>query len=104
MKIYFCGSIRGGRDDVRLYEHIVKTLEKFGKVLTEHVGDSQLSHTGQSSRGERGERAAAISDVGMDGIEEKPKTTSTVPFDLKSKAGIQSRAAKDSEPPFDGLS
>ncbi|XP_037128129.1 2'-deoxynucleoside 5'-phosphate N-hydrolase 1 isoform X2 [Syngnathus acus] len=47
MKIYFCASIRGGRDDARLYEHIVKTLGKFGKVLTEHVGDSNLSHTGE---------------------------------------------------------
>ncbi|KAM9808825.1 5-hydroxymethyl-dUMP N-hydrolase isoform 2-T2 [Syngnathus typhle] len=45
MKIYFCESIRGGRDDARLYEHIVKTLGKFGKVLTEHVGDSDLCHT-----------------------------------------------------------
>ncbi|XP_019715500.1 5-hydroxymethyl-dUMP N-hydrolase [Hippocampus comes] len=49
MKIYFCGSIRGGRADARLYEHIVETLGKFGKVLTEHVGDGQLSHTGEES-------------------------------------------------------
>ncbi|XP_051936636.1 2'-deoxynucleoside 5'-phosphate N-hydrolase 1 [Hippocampus zosterae] len=49
MKIYFCASIRGGRADAHLYEHIVKTLGKFGKVLTEHVGDSRLSHTGEES-------------------------------------------------------
>ncbi|XP_061694150.1 2'-deoxynucleoside 5'-phosphate N-hydrolase 1 [Syngnathoides biaculeatus] len=47
MKIYFCGSIRGGRDDACLYQHVVKTLVKFGKVLTEHVGDSELTDTGE---------------------------------------------------------
>ncbi|XP_077437526.1 5-hydroxymethyl-dUMP N-hydrolase [Vanacampus margaritifer] len=48
-KIYFCASIRGGRADARLYEHIVKTLARFGKVLTEHVGDIKLDHTGEKS-------------------------------------------------------
>ncbi|XP_077350951.1 5-hydroxymethyl-dUMP N-hydrolase [Festucalex cinctus] len=47
LKIYFCASIRGGRADVLLYEHIVKTLARFGKVLTEHVGDGELGHTGE---------------------------------------------------------
>ncbi|XP_061546295.1 2'-deoxynucleoside 5'-phosphate N-hydrolase 1 isoform X2 [Phycodurus eques] len=50
MKIYFCGSIRGGRDDACVYEHVVKTLGKFGKVLTEHVGDSELTDTGEESQ------------------------------------------------------
>ncbi|XP_038073755.1 uncharacterized protein LOC119741888 isoform X2 [Patiria miniata] len=41
-KIYFCGSIRGGRQDVGLYAKIIKTLSGYGTVLTEHVGDGEL--------------------------------------------------------------
>ncbi|XP_077998639.1 5-hydroxymethyl-dUMP N-hydrolase-like [Glandiceps talaboti] len=37
-KIYFCGSIRGGRQDVELYARIIKQLQSYGTVLTEHVG------------------------------------------------------------------
>jgi hypothetical protein len=42
MKIYFAGSIRGGRDDAALYHEIVKLLRNYGQVLTEHVADTQL--------------------------------------------------------------
>ncbi|XP_066553269.1 5-hydroxymethyl-dUMP N-hydrolase isoform X2 [Amia ocellicauda] len=45
LNIYFCGSIRGGREDVAIYQKIVQKLKKFGKVLTEHV-----SHAGLSER------------------------------------------------------
>lgn len=38
MKIYFAGSIRGGRQDVELYGHIIEQLAEYGHVLTEHVG------------------------------------------------------------------
>ena len=38
MKIYFAGSIRGGREDVTLYGRIVDLLARYGQVLTEHVG------------------------------------------------------------------
>jgi len=38
MKIYFCGSIRGGRQDAELYARLIKKLQSFGPVLTEHVG------------------------------------------------------------------
>ncbi|CAJ1066517.1 '-deoxynucleoside 5'-phosphate N-hydrolase 1 [Xyrichtys novacula] len=54
MKIYFCGSIRGGRDDVHLYRKIVEKLQSYGVVLTEHVSSSELS--------DRGEDAAALGD------------------------------------------
>lgn len=47
MKIYFAGSIRGGRDDVKLYAMIIKHLEKYGKVLTEHVADKNLEAVGE---------------------------------------------------------
>ncbi|CAH1263113.1 DNPH1 [Branchiostoma lanceolatum] len=38
MKIYFCGSIRGGRCDAELYGRIIEQLQAYGPVLTEHVG------------------------------------------------------------------
>lgn len=38
MKIYFSGSIRGGRQDAELYQKLIKELNKFGNVLTEHIG------------------------------------------------------------------
>lgn len=38
MKIYFAGSIRGGREDVPLYSDIIDLLKQHGEVLTEHVG------------------------------------------------------------------
>lgn len=46
MKIYFAGSIRGGRDDVAFYLQIIQYLKSFGEVLTEHVGDSKLTKLG----------------------------------------------------------
>ncbi|KAM9699302.1 5-hydroxymethyl-dUMP N-hydrolase isoform 2-T2 [Menidia menidia] len=47
MKVYFCGSIRGGRDDVHVYQRIVRKLRSYGRVLTEHVGSAELSDTGE---------------------------------------------------------
>ena len=48
MKIYFAGSIRGGRDDKELYLEIINLLGKYGKVLTEHIGDQNLSAMGEN--------------------------------------------------------
>ena len=42
MKIYFCGSIRGGRDLARTYEQIIGMLRTHGTVLTEHVGSDNV--------------------------------------------------------------
>jgi nucleoside 2-deoxyribosyltransferase len=47
MKIYFAGSIRGGRGDAALYYEIVQQLKKHGEVFTEHVGDTALGVLGQ---------------------------------------------------------
>ena len=47
MKIYFAGSIRGGRQDAALYHDIVRLLQKHGEVLTEHVADAELGVLGQ---------------------------------------------------------
>jgi 2'-deoxynucleoside 5'-phosphate N-hydrolase len=46
MKIYFAGSIRGGREDAPLYFQIIEYLKNFGDVLTEHIGDKNLSIMG----------------------------------------------------------
>ena len=48
MKIYFSGSIRGGRDDAEIYRQIIDYLQNFGEVLTEHVGDNSLHSLGES--------------------------------------------------------
>jgi len=38
-KIYFCGSIKGGRQLAARYNEIIQLLGHSGEVLTEHVGD-----------------------------------------------------------------
>jgi nucleoside 2-deoxyribosyltransferase len=46
VKIYFAGSIRGGREDADIYLQLVAELEQYGEVLTEHVatvGEEDLS-------------------------------------------------------------
>lgn len=48
MKIYFAGSIRGGRVDAALYERMIKYIQKTDIVLTEHVGNLNLSEEGQT--------------------------------------------------------
>lgn len=47
MKIYFAGSITGGRQNVDNYKIIVDFLSKYGDVLTKHVADKSLSSTGE---------------------------------------------------------
>ncbi len=47
MKIYFAGSIRGGRQDSEIYLQIINYLKNFGDVLTEHIGDSNLTDRGE---------------------------------------------------------
>lgn len=44
-KVYFAGSIRGGRADAELYKRIIKYIQRNHVVLTEHVGDLSLSKT-----------------------------------------------------------
>ena len=41
MKIYFCGSIRGGRKLAETYNQLISLLQSHGKVLTEHIGDNK---------------------------------------------------------------
>ena len=42
-KVYFAGSIRGGRNDASLYHDLIEEIKKTDIVLTEHVGDLSKS-------------------------------------------------------------
>ena len=42
-KVYFAGSIRGGRVDAELYKRIIDYIKQTDTVLTEHVGDLSLN-------------------------------------------------------------
>lgn len=42
-KVYFAGSIRGGRVDAALYHRIIEYMQLTDTVLTEHVGSSTLN-------------------------------------------------------------
>ena len=49
MKIYFAGSIRGGREDAKIYSQIIEFLQEYGQVLTEHIGKINLNTKGEST-------------------------------------------------------
>ena len=49
--IYFCGSIRAGRQDVDLYATLIKKLFHYGEVLTPFVGDKGITSTGSEHEG-----------------------------------------------------
>ena len=46
MKIYFAGSIRGGRIDAGLYRRMIDFIQREDRVLTEHVGAQQPTAVG----------------------------------------------------------
>jgi nucleoside 2-deoxyribosyltransferase len=48
-KIYFAGSIRGGREDASLYREIITLLQTRGEVLTEHIGSEGLTPSGETA-------------------------------------------------------
>lgn len=41
-KVYFSGSIRGGREDIALYAELIRGIGEYAEVLTEFIGDSTL--------------------------------------------------------------
>lgn len=49
MKIYFSGSIRGGRDHQAWYDFIVKQISNYGEVLSEFVADKNLTSCGTTN-------------------------------------------------------
>jgi 2'-deoxynucleoside 5'-phosphate N-hydrolase len=66
MRIYFAGSIRGGRGDAALYAQIIAHLQGLKdaegaqhSVLTEHVGSSEIGPMGESV----GESARTEADI-----------------------------------------
>lgn len=42
-KVYFAGSIRGGRDDAALYAELIAHINVTDNVLTEHIGSSTIN-------------------------------------------------------------
>ena len=52
LKIYFAGSIRGGRVDAGLYRRMIQYMQREHKVLTEHVGNLSLSALEQGRAGD----------------------------------------------------
>jgi len=53
-KIYFAGSIRGGRDDAAIYKLIIDLVGSLGcQVLTEHIGLKTTTSMGEASRSEK---------------------------------------------------
>jgi len=50
LKIYFAGSISGGRDDQEIYFELINHLKTKGQVLTEHISDKNLSSYGESNK------------------------------------------------------
>ena len=42
-KVYFAGSIRGGREDAAVYKRIIDYINATDTVLTEHIGLGHLS-------------------------------------------------------------
>lgn len=42
-KVYFAGSIRGGRTDAGMYARIISYIQQTDTVLTEHVGRVDLN-------------------------------------------------------------
>ena len=49
-KIYFAGSIRGGRIDAELYGRLIRYMQKTATVLTEHIGSPHLNLMEQGKR------------------------------------------------------
>jgi nucleoside 2-deoxyribosyltransferase len=49
LKIYFAGSIRGGREDRKKYFELIEFLSTHAEVLTEHVGLESLGDNGEKN-------------------------------------------------------
>lgn len=53
MKIYFAGSIRGGRQQEQYYQAIVSALKKHGEILSEIVSHSDIFDTDHENQTEQ---------------------------------------------------
>lgn len=48
-KVYFAGSIRGGREDRAIYEELIALISSYATVLTEHIADINLTSNGEAN-------------------------------------------------------
>ncbi len=49
LKIYFAGSISGGRADVNLYKELIDYIKNYGQVLTEFIGSNDLQENDEQN-------------------------------------------------------
>ena len=49
-KIYFSGSIAGGREDVETYKRIIDMIKETDIVLTEHIGNPNYSISNRTKK------------------------------------------------------
>lgn len=68
MKIFFTASVRGGRSEQPHYAQIIRSLERYGTVLSRHVSSVVLSQYGETALSgsevlERETQALADGDV-----------------------------------------
>ena len=70
MKIYFAGSIRGGRDYQQVYQETINMLSAFGMVLTEHIGKKEISNAGEEAVAGTGLKDFQIYDRDMNWLRE----------------------------------
>ena len=52
-KIYFSGSISGGRQDAELYHRLIARISETDEVLTKHIGDLSYSTAGRTLEDEQ---------------------------------------------------
>lgn len=52
-KVYFSGSISGGRSDAACYQQMINHIKQTDTVLTEHIGDENYFFTGRELSGEQ---------------------------------------------------
>jgi nucleoside 2-deoxyribosyltransferase len=63
MKIYFAGSIKGGREKREEYEQLIRFLNEFGCVLTEHLGKEDWTIQNEEKYSDNEEEHVYIRDV-----------------------------------------
>lgn len=63
MKIYFAGSIKGGREKREEYEKLIGFLNEFGCVLTEHLGKEDWTIQNEEKYSDNEEEHVYIRDV-----------------------------------------
>ena len=76
-KIYFCGSIRAGRQDVELYGRLVTALRQYGTVLTEFVADPSVTGLGSNEGTATTDREIHDRDVRCGRLRSVPRVADT---------------------------